>query len=355
MSIRQLARPGIRALKPYQAAVQVDDTVRLNANEAPWRNSIDHFHRPLNRYPEIRPARLRKILAGRYGCAPGNLVVTRGTSEAIDLLMRVFCNAGADNIVTTSPTFSMYEHYAVVQDAELREVRTDGDDDFVVDCDPVLAACDDRTKIVFLCSPNNPTGTLLPRNVLLQILEDRKDRSVVVVDEAYIEFAEANSATDLVASYDNLVVLRTLSKALAFAGARCGSVIASGPVVDMLDAVQAPYALATPVVECVEDALAGASLEDVERHVKETVSERQKLAEELVRFSFVERVWPSAANFLLAQVADAQSLMEHCAQDRLLLRYFGGQLADCVRITVGSPEENQRLLDSLTRLETGNG
>ena len=227
MSIRQLAREEIRALKPYEAAIQVSDTIRLNANEAPWRNSTDHFQRPLNRYPEIRPARLRELLADRYGCAPDNLLVTRGTSEAIDLLMRVFCVAAADNIVTTSPTFSMYKHYAAVQDAELREVRTDESADFTVDAASILAACDDRTKLVFLCSPNNPTGTLIPREVLLQILEGRKDRSVVVVDEAYIEFAAAETAADLLGSFENLVVLRTLSKALAFAGARCGSVIAA--------------------------------------------------------------------------------------------------------------------------------
>ena len=355
MSVAMLARPEIRALKPYGAAIQVADTIRLNANEAPWRNSIDHFRRALNRYPEIRPAHLRELLAARYGCSPANLVATRGTSEGIDLLMRVFCAAGADNVVTTFPTFSMYGHYAVVQGVEHREVATSGDNDFCFDADSVLAACDDNTKLVFLCSPNNPTGSLLPADVLLRILETRRDRSVVVVDEAYIEYAQSSSAVDLVPDFENLVVLRTLSKALAFAGARCGSVIAAAPVVDLLDAVQAPYALATPVIECVEDALAGPSLEDAARHVEATIAERRRLASALPRFSFVKRVWPSAANFLLVEVADGGALMQHCAGQGLLLRDFGGQLAGCIRITVGSAAENDRLLEVLTQLDAVHG
>ena len=177
----------------------------------------------------------------------------------------------------------------------------------------------------------------------------------MVVDEAYIEFAAVESAVGLLESFDNLVVLRTLSKALAFAGARCGSVIATRGVIDMLNAVQAPYALATPVIECVESALAGDALAEAGRRVAETIAERQRLTDALTRYAFVDRVWPSAANFLLARVTDANTVMEHCAKDGLLLRYFGGRLADCVRITVGTADENDRLLQSLTRLGAANG
>ena len=295
MSISALARAEIQALKPYEAAVQVDDTIRLNANEAPWTSSGDHFRRPLNRYPEIRPKRLRAMLSSRYGCLPENLMVTRGTSEAIDLLIRVFCKAGKDNLLTTMPTFSMYEHYAVVQGAELRQVTTSGDRNFNISADEILDACDDSTKLIFLCSPNNPTGTLLPTSVLIEILERRADRSAIVVDEAYIEFASEKSAVQLVQKYENLIVLRTLSKALAFAGARCGSVIAAPDVIRILDAVQAPYALATPVVECVENALQAESLEEAERWVTLTISERERLSGALHRLPCVRRVWPSAA------------------------------------------------------------
>ncbi len=355
MSIVNVAREGIRDLKPYEAAVQVDDTIRLNANEAPWRSSGDQFRRPLNRYPEIRPAGLRALLARRYECDPENVVVTRGTSEAIDLLIRVFCQAGHDNLVTTRPTFSMYEHYALVQGAELRQVETTPDSNFEFKAADILERCDDATKLVFLCSPNNPTGTLIPRQQLRTVLDARKDLSAVVVDEAYIEFADEASAVEMLAEYDNLISLRTLSKALAYAGARCGSVIASPEVVRILDAVQAPYALATPVVECVENALRAATLDEADRWVAEIVSERQRVTNAMQKFSFVRRVWPSAANFILVEVEDAPQLMDASKAGNVLLRYFGGDLEGCVRITIGTPQENEQLLASFAALETANG
>ena len=350
MSIARLARAEIQALRPYQAAVQVDDTIRLNANEAPWNSSGDRFRRPLNRYPEIRPARLRAALAGQYGCAADKLLVTRGTSEAIDLLIRVFCRAGQDSIVTTSPTFSMYRHYARVQGAAIREVAASRNQDFAVDPQQLLAACDDTTRLIFLCSPNNPTGTPLSRDTLLTVLDARSDRSAVVVDEAYIEFGDEPSAIELLDRYDNLLVLRTLSKALAFAGARCGSVIGPADVIDILDAVQAPYALATPVVECVENALEQQSLREAQRWIRQVTAERDRLIEALADLSFVRRIWPSSANFFLLQVEDADALLRQSNDDKVLLRYFGGDLADCVRITVGTREENERLLQTMARV-----
>jgi histidinol-phosphate aminotransferase len=354
MSTRELARNSVRALEPYRAAVQVDDTIRLNANEAAWRNEGDAFRRALNRYPEVRPVRLRQLLAGYYGCDAANLLVTRGSSEAIDLLMRVFCEAGRDNVVTTKPTFSMYEHYAVVQGAELRQVATSPDEDFRVDPARVLEACDAATKLIILCSPNNPTGTFIPTAVITDILEKRAGRSIVVVDEAYIEFAPAQSVTELVNSYENLVALRTLSKALAFAGARCGALIAQPDTIDMVNAVQAPYALATPVIECVENALEAEGLSRAEHGVAETIRERERMRVRLSEFPWVEKVWPSAANFLLVKVGDAPRVMAHCAANQVLLRYFGGALADCLRISVGSVADNDRLLDALSTLEAAN-
>jgi histidinol-phosphate aminotransferase len=352
MSIVNVAREKIRGLHPYKAAIQVDDTVRLNANEAPWQSSGESFRRPLNRYPEIRPSGLRALLAQRYECDAENLLVTRGTSEAIDLMIRAFCEAGRDNLVTTAPTFSMYEHYAVVQGAELRQVETSAENDFAIDSTAVLSACDDATRLVFLCSPNNPTGTVISREVIREILEQRQGRSAVVLDEAYIEFSDESSAVELLDEFENLVVLRTLSKALAYAGARCGSVIAANEVINLLDAVQAPYALATPVVECVENALQAENLEQASRWVAETISERERLRDALQQYSFVRRIWPSAANFLLVEVDAAEKLMRQSADDRVLLRYFGGSLENCVRITIGSTGENDRLLESLNRLES---
>lgn len=351
MSVAWLARPEIRALEPYEAADQVDDTIRLNANEAPWSSETDRFRRPLNRYPEVRPTGLGASLAAYFGCTPERLLVTRGTSEAIDLLMRAFCRAGEDNVVTTSPTFSMYRHYALVQGAEHRTAVTPEQDGFALDADALLDACDAATRLIFLCSPNNPTGNLIPGETLVEILERRGDRSAIVVDEAYIEFSDAPSAVELLPRFDNLVVLRTLSKALAFAGARCGAVMAPRDVIRMLNGIQAPYALSTPVVECVEDALGQSRLEESRRRTAAITRERERLIQAFEGFGCVETVWPSAANFFLVRVRDSKAVMDHCASRGVLLRDFAGTLAGCIRVTVGSAEENDRLLECLGTLD----
>lgn len=355
MSIVDLARPGIRGLHAYDAAEQVDDTIRLNANESPHRSTAGNFRRPLNRYPEVRPQRLQGALADRFGCRPEQLLVTRGSSEAIDLVIRTFCEAGRNSVLLTSPSFSMYGHYAAVQGAEMIEVRTRAEDDFAIDVDAILAACKPDTSLVFICSPNNPTGTTLPRVDLERLLRERGDRSAVVVDEAYVEFGGEASVTALLAEYDNLLVLRTLSKALGFAGARCGAVIGPAEVIRMLGAVQAPYALATPVVECVEDALQSDQLVEAEQAVASIIAERERLAARFADYGFITKVWPSDANFLLVRVRDAAAVMRHCQQDGILLRHFGGDLDDCIRISIGSRDENDQLLRSFDALERGDG
>lgn len=353
MSIVERARPEIRRLAPYEAAIQVDDTIRLNANEAPWNSGADDFRRPLNRYPEIRPALLRNALAQRFSCQSDRLLVTRGTSEAIDLLIRAFCRDGLDNIVTTSPTFSMYRHYAAIQGADVQEVTTNRDGDFVICSNDIVSRCDDNTRIVFLCSPNNPTGTSIDRGTIRTILEQLAERSAVVMDEAYIEFSRHPSTVDMLDEFDNLVVLRTLSKALAFAGARCGAAIGHRDLVDMLAAVQAPYAVATPVVECVEQAFAEKWLGEASARVRQLVSERERVGEAVKGLPFVVHQWESDANFILVQVRDAVALMDYTARNKLLLRYFGAPLEDCVRITVGNTDENDKLLQLLTRFGEG--
>ena len=350
MSIVKLARPEIQAMKAYEAAVQVDDTVRLNANESPRISTIGNIRRPLNRYPEVRPQKLQEALAARFGCATEQLLVTRGSSEAIDLLIRTFCAAGRDNIVTPTPSFSMYWHYARIQGATVIEVPTFAEKDFIIDIDAVLAACTENSRLVFVCSPNNPTGTPLPRPDVVRLLEGRDKRSAVVVDEAYVEFGDQESVIELIDDYPNLLVLRTLSKALGFAGARCGAVAGSVVVISLLTAVQSPYALATPVVECVEDALQDEQLVLADQAIENIVSERRRLMTAVAAYDFVQQVWPSEANFFLVRVADAEAVMQRCEENNVLLRHFGGNLSDCIRITVGSPSDNDQLLRALDTL-----
>ncbi len=351
MSIVSLAREGIRSLHAYEAAAQVDDTIRLNANESPLASPIGNFRRPLNRYPEVRPAELQSKLATRFGCEADELLVTRGSSEAIDLVVRTFCEAGKDSIVIPAPSFSMYRHYAKVQGARIVEVATRADDDFAIDTSTLLEACDEATKVVFVCSPNNPTGTPLPREQLLELLNGRMSESAIVVDEAYVEFGRQGSVADLLAEFPNLLILRTLSKALGFAGARCGAVIGRAEVIRLLNAVQAPYALATPVVECVEDALSDEQLTLAEGAVAQVIVERDRLAAAIAGLGYVEKVWPSEANFFLVRVTNPAAVMQRCREERVLLRDFSSELPGCIRITVGSNDENTALLRVLQKLE----
>ena len=337
-------------MRAYEAAIQVDDTVRLNANESPRISPIGNFRRPLNRYPEVRPQKLQQAMAARFGCAAEQLLVTRGSSEAIDLLIRAFCAAGRDNIVTPTPSFSMYWHYARIQGAAVIEVPTLAENDFVIDIDAVLAACTDYSRLVFVCSPNNPTGTPLPRADVVRLLEGRDERSAVVVDEAYVEFGDQESVIDLIDDYPNLLVLRTLSKALGFAGARCGAVAGSADIINLLNAVQSPYALATPVVECVEDALQSEQLALSDQAVQDIIGERRHLMTAVAAYDFVLKVWPSEANFFLVRVTDADAVMQRCEENNVLLRHFGGDLSDCLRITVGSSSDNSQLLSALDTL-----
>ena len=354
MSIANLVRPTIRAMHAYDAAEQIDDTIRLNANESP-RSSIGGFRRPLNRYPEVRPQKLRQALANRFGCKEQELLVTRGSSEAIDLTIRTFCRAGRDSVLVTSPSFSMYRHFAKVQGANLIEVETRAEEDFAIDIDAILDACDDTTNLIFICSPNNPTGTSVPRAELERLLRERGDASAVVVDEAYIEFGDKSSAIELLGQYGNLLVLRTLSKALGFAGARCGAVAGPEDIIDILAAVQAPYALATPVVECVEDVLQDNQLRLAEAAVQETVAERERLAGVLAAYDFITKVWPSDANFLLVRANNAVAVMRRCQAHNVLLRHFGGEPEDCIRHSIGSRDENAQHIrghDTLQGQET---
>ena len=350
MSVKDLARPEIAALNPYAAAAQVDDTIRLNANESPEANGVDRFRRPLNRYPEIRPQRLQAAMAERFACDPEQLLVTRGSSEAIDLLIRTFCRAGKDNLVIQSPSFSMYRHYATIQGAEVIEVPTSADQDFTVSSEQLIDARNTNTRLVFVCSPNNPTGTSMPREDLLALLDACRNKSVVVVDEAYIEFGAQASAVELIDRFENLVVLRTLSKALGFAGVRCGAVIAATSVTRMLDAVQAPYALATPVVECVEDALTDTQLSTARAVVAGIIEERARMSAALEALPFVLKVWPSDANFVLMRTEDAPGVMAACRRRNVLIRGFDGVLSDCLRITIGSRSDNDQLLGALSTI-----
>lgn len=347
MKLLERVRPEILALQPYSSARMESGAAAtmLNANESPWPASRTA---PLHRYPDPQPAKLRAALAGLYAVAPDNVLIGRGSDEAIDLLVRAFCRPGCDAIAIAPPTFGMYAVAARIQGADVIEAPLAPG--FVADAKALLAAITPDTKLVFVCSPNNPTGGLVPLPVLAHLAQALRDRAVLVVDEAYIEFADgAASATTLLARHDNVTVLRTLSKAHALAGARVGALIAAAPLVALLRRIQAPYPLPIPSVEAALSALSVSALAETDLRVASICRERERLARALAVLPEVLAVFDSAANFLCVRFADARKAWRRLAGDGIVVRDVGRypQLADCLRITIGAPEENAALLGAL--------
>jgi len=349
--VLELARPDILALQPYQHAAWEPSLERMHANEMPWRANGDPSRAGLNRYPEPQPAELIDHLAQLYGVAPENVLAGRGSDEGIDLLVRAFCRAEHDSVLICPPTFGMYKVSARIQGAGVIEVPLSKERGFALDVTAVLAAWRPGTKLVFVCSPNNPTGNLVPAAEIERLCQELSGRALVVVDEAYIEFAEAPSVTALLPRYENLVVLRTLSKAYALAGARCGALLAHADIVSLLARVITPYALPTSTVESVLALTDKAHQTEAAQRIQTILQERARLEIELARLPLVRRVWHSAANFLLVECTDADRVLRAAAGVGLIIRDPRSQagLANCVRISVGTPEHNERLLRGLAQ------
>jgi histidinol-phosphate aminotransferase len=323
--------------------------VRLHANECPWRAPNDTSEAGLNRYPEPHPHALMDRLADHYGVPHGWLLAGRGGDEVIDLLIRCYCRAGADAVLITPPTFGMYAVAARIQGADVITVPLQASAGFQTDFAALRAALTPAVKLVFLCSPNNPTGNLVPAGEILELARDLAGRALVVVDEAYIEFSGRDSLALQVAQYPGLVVLRTLSKAFALAGARCGSMIAQPEIVQLLQRIIQPYAITQLSIEAVFAALQPANAAVARERVATLISERQRLAAGLARSAQVTRVWPSSANYLLVEFADAAAALGRTHAAGLLVRDFRSMpgLERALRISVGTPEQNDRLLASL--------
>lgn len=356
MSVLDLARPDLLALAGYSSARMEASggKIMLNANESPWPQTGDA---PLNRYPDPQPLQLRTQLAALYGVSREQLLIGRGSDEAIDLLVRAFCRAGRDAILVQPPTFGMYAVCAAVQGAEVRSVPLSREAGFLPDFDAVIAAVNAsaktrvQVKLVFVCAPNNPTGDLPPRSAILALVEALRGRALVVVDEAYIEFADAVSLAADVASYGNLAVLRTLSKAHALAAARIGCLIAAPEIIGLLRRIMSPYPLPTPCVEAAEDALSPVALYRTNARIEQVRSERERLRELLGGIGDVRAVLPSQANFLAVRFDNADARYRQLLARGIVVRDVRHypRLADALRITIGTPEENAALIDALAQ------
>ena len=339
-----LARPEIAALQGYRSARQEAAAAGrlLNANENPYPPPQDPGW-ALNRYPEPQPRALVERLAELYRVQAEQLLVSRGSDEAIDLLVRAFCRPGRDRVAWCPPTFGMYGVACAIQGAEPVALALGPPPHWRLPFDALVAA---QPRLTFLCSPNNPTGHSLPAEQALELARALENIGLVVVDEAYIEFSWHPSLTPEVARQSNLAVLRTLSKARALAGLRCGALVAEPAVIELLRRIMAPYPLPTPTARLATEAL------DAERryrkHLEAILDERQRLRAALESLPAIDTVWPSDANFLLLRTRDdAAAVAGRAAAAGILLRDFSTTpgLENCLRISVGTPQDNDALLN----------
>lgn len=350
-SVLKLVRPDILALTAYSSARKESKGGRvwLDANENPQTPSAA---KPLlNRYPEPQPADLVTQLATLYGVTPAQVLVTRGSDEGIDLLLRTFCRAGQDAILITPPTYGMYVVAAGIQGARTVTVPLIREKNFALDAAAVLQAVTPAVKLVFLCSPNNPTGGLLDRAAVMSLVKSLAARAVVVVDEAYVDFSGQPSLAAEIPANPNLVVLRTLSKAYGLAGARVGTTIADPALIAVLQKVIAPYPVPTPVLQAALAALTTAGLAAAKSSVATLVAERARLAAALPKLPAVKRVWPSDANYLLVEVADSAKTMAAGRAAGVVWRDRSKDVPNHIRITVGTAEENNATLEALSQTE----
>lgn len=341
-----LARPEIVALKPYAHAAWLPTLTRMHANEAPWRPEGDDTSAGLNRYPEPQPQALIERLASLYGVSTLQVLATRGADEAIDVLSRIYLRAGSDAILQCGPTFGMYQMAARIQGAEVIELPLDRDRGWSIDPEQVLAAWRPNVKLVYLCSPNNPTGNLMSPAALEHICTALDGKAVVVIDEAYIEWSRSASLVGWLERFQTLAFLRTLSKAHALAGARLGALLAAPELIQIARRVIPPYALAQPTIEAALRALEPGQLAASQTRLDALLMEKDYLRRGLEHSALVDKVWPSDANFLLIDCRDADRFMQNSIAGGFIVRDLRAHpaLPHSLRVSVGTRLQNDALL-----------
>lgn len=342
-TIDNLLRPNIAKLKAYSTA---RDEYKgslgqfMDANENPFQNGI-------NRYPDPYQALLKERLSELKKVNTESIFIGNGSDEAIDILYRIFCIPGKDNVVSISPSYGMYKVAADINDIDFREFRLDSN--FHLNAQELLKLTDNNTKLIFLCSPNNPSGNLIEYSQIEYLLNSFD--GIIVVDEAYIDFAVNKSLATETVKYPNLVILQTLSKAWGAAAIRLGIAIASSEVIKYMTRVKYPYNINILSQKAALEALD--NFEDVEEMIKMIIQERDRLRQRLISFPFIEYVYPSDANFLLVKCYNARKLYDYLLKKGIIVRDRSSVPGcnSCLRITIGTPEENQRLIEQLLAYE----
>jgi histidinol-phosphate aminotransferase len=341
--LNKLVRQNIKDLKPYSSArseYSGTANVFLDANENSYGSPLTKWY---NRYPDPLQWELKKKIAAIKNVAAENMLLGNGSDECIDLLIRAFCEPQKDNIIICPPTYGMYEVYGNINDVEIREVPLSPD--FQLNLEGIEAAIDENTKLVFICSPNNPTGNSIDREDIEIVLNNFE--GIVVIDEAYINYSRHRSFVAELKEYPNLVVMQTFSKAWGLAALRLGINFASEAIINILNKIKPPYNINQATQELALKALD--NLEDVNTMIRETIKEREVLVKELVQLPMVNKVYPSDANFVLAKMDQATQVYNYLKEKGIIVRNRSNVMLceDCLRITVGTPEQDKQLLNTL--------
>lgn len=346
VNIESLVRKNIRNLTPYRSARDdFEKGLLLDANEnslgSPVRNTLD-----LHRYPTPTHDNLRKKIAVWRQVDYENVILGVGSDEPIDLLMRIFCEPGKDSIITTPPTYGMYKVAAGVNDVNIKEVLLT--ENFQLRADEILKAADNQTKLLLLCSPNNPTANDLKRTDILKLVA--RFPGIVIVDEAYIDFSGQESMAPMVQQYPNLVVLQTFSKSFGLAGIRLGIAFSNPQIIHYMRNVKAPYNINKLTADLALKAFDNMNL--VKFNIEKILDEREYVAGQLSQAPGVEKVYPSDANFLLFKIQNAKEIWRQLAEKEIIIRYRGHEplCENCLRVTIGMPDENVRFLKTLKEI-----
>lgn len=342
IKLENLIRPNIWALSPYSCARNEftgEASVFLDANENP-------YNQPFNRYPDPLQVQLKEKIAALKKVRPTQIMLGVGSDEPIDLIFRIFCEPAKDNVVAINPTYGMYGVCADINNVTYKQVNLN--DDFTLDADKVLKACDKQTKVVFLCSPNNPTGNSLKRTEIEKIILGFE--GIVVIDEAYIDFSNEPSWLSSLDQYPNIIVLQTFSKAWGMAALRCGMAFASEEIIAFFNKVKYPYNLNLLTQEAVYKQVE--NVEQKNEWVKALLTERKKLIEALQNLPLVQKIYPTDANFVLVKVGDANGTYQQLVEKGIIVRNRNTVTLceGCLRITVGTPSENKQLLTALQQM-----
>ena len=345
MNLERLVRKNIYNLKPYSCArdeFKGEASVYLDANESPYNHRY-------NRYPDPLQLLLKERISQLKNVDPANIMLGNGSDECIDLIFRIFCEPGIDNVVAIEPTYGIYKVFADVNNIEYRKVLLD--ENFHINSEQLLAATNGNSKVIFLCSPNNPTGNSLDSLEIKKVIEGFS--GVVVIDEAYIDFSKEPSWLNELDKYPNLIILHTFSKAWGLASLRCGMAFASKEIIVFFNKVKYPYNLSTLVQQTILKQLDSDSNQK-DQWVKETLHEREHMSTTLKTLPIVEKVYPSDANFLLVKVNNANGIYRNLVDKGIIVRNRNSVslCGNCLRITVGTIEENDKLLVSLKMLNS---